>query len=279
METDLENGQRIIGTCNATNPLYYLSPLKNKISLSQLFPNQTSKALTSFEQLNENTMVFVDNVLNCVFKADRTSVQYITTLAGECGADGDFADGNSSFARFNFPTDIIKDTRKASRALVADSQNKRVRSVEVDSGDVSTIIELPTHPLALLWLNHQLLVSATTQLYLIEWEAQNETIVVHTLIGETGSSAYGSFATVQFPNVRSLEVIKGSMVLGTDDTHGGLILLDMARNLSLPVCINTANCLESVRLADKPRCTLIHEMSSGLYVTTADVIYKLKGMS
>ena len=111
--------------------------------------------ITGFKQLNSSHVVIVDTLRDCLKMFNRKDDSQ-ALLAGTCGISG-FEDGPS--AKFFYPWSIEFDKRNPGHLLITDYYNNALRSVDVTSGTVSTVIITGlNHPKGLTWYNQHLLV-------------------------------------------------------------------------------------------------------------------------
>lgn len=253
---------------------FFLSNANNRKQLVRHFSTGTLKG---FVQINEDIIVCTDNHMNCIWKVNQTS-DTASVLAGVCSDRGGFANGRGVEAKFNKPSGIVTDRRNVSYVIVADYMNRLLRHVSVDTGHVTTLKQLNKYPIALVWIEENLLVSAHNFLILLEWEASTMTYKESILNQNKKYKRYGSFSDVRFTSLSSLEVISNGLILAAEDQIGVFILIDLRRELSLPVCINETNCLESTVLTPKqPKAYCTLATSDGLFALLLGNMFNLTG--
>ena len=122
--------------------------------------------ISGFKQLNSTHVVIVAYSYHCIKminQEDRSNV----TLAGTCGASG-FEDGSP--AKFKGPWGIEVDERNPGHLLITDHSNNALRSVDVTSATVSTVINSGfNYPRVLTWNNGRLLVCDQNYISEIIW--------------------------------------------------------------------------------------------------------------
>ena len=113
------------------------------------------RSVTGFKQLNSSHVAVVDYASHCIRIVNREDNSNIVR-AGVCDIKG-FVDGAS--AKFNGPWSIELDERNPGHLLITDLSNDALRSVDVTSGTVSTVIRTGfNYPTALTWYKTRLLV-------------------------------------------------------------------------------------------------------------------------
>lgn len=263
IETDLRHSGQILLSQNGTMQSYYLN---NGSNASAYDPKKGY--LGGFMQLDKEKVILVAKEQHCIITWDRNQNQ-VTTLSGVCGTSG------SSDAHFKFPTTIIKDMRKSSYVIVADTDNKRVISVNLDTGTATVIVELGEQTYGLLWVKEKLLVATDMYLSLVEWKDINSKATVIKLNGESGVERYGEFSNVKFKKLLSLQVINPDWIIATEQSNAKLLVLNIKSNTSIPVCIMAQGCAASSDIFDKMYDTLI--TNEGLYASGSKGIVKLTG--
>ena len=93
-------------------------------------------SITGLKQIDSSHVAVVDGGNYCIYLVNREA-DSIIELAGTCGYRG-FVDGTS--AKFDHPWNIELDKRNPGHLLVTDLFNQALRSVDVTSGTVSTVI-------------------------------------------------------------------------------------------------------------------------------------------
>lgn len=91
--------------------------------------------ITGFTQITQNHVVVADILNNCLRMIDRQT-RVTSVFSGDCYSRG-YTDGS----QFYNPQSVIRDLKDESQLLVADKYNKAVRSVDVNTGDVSTFVK------------------------------------------------------------------------------------------------------------------------------------------
>ena len=195
-------------------------------------------------------------------------------IAGECGVSG-YVDGVS--ARFYYPWGVEVDERNPGHLLITDGSNNALRSVDVASGTVSTVIRtgflLPT---GLTWYNGRLLVVNQNYISEVTWTsdgtATNNILTGNRYIGYRD----GDFAVAQFYLPLDIHQWRDGLFLVADQYNKQLRLLDMTNKKVLPVYIgSTNNCTSGTSLSFKPRSLLISNNTVHVGGFRGNGIYKL----
>ena len=194
-------------------------------------------------------------------------------IAGECGVSG-YVDGVS--ARFNFPWGVEVDERNPGYLLITEYDNNALRSVDVASGTVSTVIRTGfDYPTGLTWYNGRLLVSNNHYISEVTWTSDGT--VTNNILTGNRSFGYrdGAFTGAQFHYPSDIHQWRDGFFLVADSDNTGLRLLDMTKRKVLPVCIGfTTNCTTSTSLFVYPHSLLIS--NNTVYVAGAgNGIFKL----
>ena len=228
--------------------------------------------ITGFKQLNSTHVVIVAYSYHCIKminQEDRSNV----TLAGTYGASG-FEDGSP--AKFKGPWGIEVDERNPGHLLVTDYGNNALRSVDVTSATVSTVIKTGfNYPRGLTWYNGRLLVCNQNYISEIIWSfdgtASNNILTGYT----TGGYKDGDFTGAKFSYPFDIHKWRDDLFLVADQSNSRLRLLDMTNRKVLPVCIgSTTSCTTSTSLSAYPRSLLV--INGTVYVGTHNGdIYKL----
>lgn len=227
-----------------------------------------------FVQLDGDRIILVATAQHCIILFERDNYSN-RTLAGHCETQG-AGDGNSSTAGLNSPSVIIKDTRNSSYVIVADTNNHRVVSVNVETGYISTILTLIEKPHALLWIKQKLLVASTRFLNLLEWNNQSNIPTVKILNQHpTPDNHYREFSKVVFKDFYGLEFINPEWIIATQKTGKKLTILNIESKTSVPVCVGDGACTSSSDNFDNMYSTIV--TNDGLYASGHGGIYKLTG--
>lgn len=222
--------------------------------------------MRGFVQLNRDRIVWLDTTGNCIVKLKRNSIRpKAARLAGKCGASG-VTDGRASVARFDNPIAIIIDKRIPSSVIVSDYNNKCLRSINVDHGEVSTLYKFDNSPMALLWFTEKLLVSTENHLYLLEKTEHDKNFTQFN-----GRSNY-SFGAIEFANIQILELLNKDWIMATPLNSGFFIIINMIDNTIVPVCVDNRMCEDRFQVFnDTPNTIFCAQITDyGLHVGGED---------
>ena len=231
------------------------------------------KYVSGFKQLNSSHVIVVDSDNDCIKIVNRID-QSRAVLAGTCGASG-FIDGTS--ARFFNPYQVELDERNVGYLLVTDRLNNALRTIEIASGMVGTVIRTGfNNPAGLAWYHGRLLVSNNYYLSQVLWSFNgtitNTKLTTHTLPGHQD----GNFSAVQFSQPFGIHEIVDGLFLVADSGNKKLRLLSMKQKKVLPVCIGSdSNCTTSTQLSSSPRSFLVSNET--VYVGGYRSLFKLTG--
>jgi DNA-binding beta-propeller fold protein YncE len=86
----------------------------------------------------EGLLYVADSANNCIRKITPDS-KNVETFAGSCGSSqADWVDGVGTLARFNSPEGVAFDSLR-NAIVVADYKNNRIRSIDMDTREVTTV--------------------------------------------------------------------------------------------------------------------------------------------
>lgn len=201
-----------------------------------------SSYITGFLQINSTHVWIVLLHSSCIKVVDRTTNQ-ISLVSGVCGTKGS-DDGNATTAKFYSPRSLIADKLHPGQLLLTDGGNHALRSIEVRTGNVSTVVQsrpyypyLSYYPQYMAWYENSLLITARHRIYTVTWNDSNEA-TVDTL---TGSKANGyrdrDFGSAMFDNPYAIMAFMPHMFLVADFGNLRLRLLDMRNGQVHTVCI------------------------------------------
>jgi len=117
----------------------------------------TSVWVTGFIQINQTNIALVDHHIHCIKLLDRND-NSTQTLAGTCGSSG-YADGIVGVGKMFNSYEIQVDVRNPDRLIITNSSNSALRSVDMKTGELSTVIRSGfSHPRGMSWFDQSLLV-------------------------------------------------------------------------------------------------------------------------
>jgi len=243
---------------------------------------QTTSTLVSFTvpgftQLNTTHVVLVNRNSHCIKLLTREDSN-IKVMAGSCGTSG-YKDGKVGVGQLYYPDKVKIDVRNPGKLLVTDGNNHALRSVDMKTGELSTVINTGfRYPEGLLWAGRQLLVT-NWEYYIsrVSWSS-NGTVSNTLLAGSTTNSGdvIGSFDIARFRYPSNIEELTDNLYLVADYSNRKLKLMDMKKKIVGPVCFEGEDpCTESSLLPARP-FALLNE-GGAIYVGMYQNIYKLSG--
>ena len=228
--------------------------------------------VNGFTQLNESHVVLVDQKQHCVIMVDR-NINSQTVLAGTCGKSG-FIDGASS--KFYSPYAVVEDKNNPGSVLISDQNNHALRSLDLSSGYVRTIISSGfSYPKGLVWYNDILLVSNQHYISEVLWNGNAAASVKLTVQTDVGNKD-GDFAIARFNIPQEMIEIEDGLILLADQGNQKLRLLDMDSRNVLPVCSSSSSgCVTGSSY--KFPLSLLRNDKGSVYVGSPNRIIKLVG--
>jgi len=242
---------------------------------------QTTSALThnfttSFTQINSTHVVILEPENHCLKILNRETLYDIQTLAGICGTFG-YAEGKLGIGQFSRPWAVRADSRNPGMLVVTDSKNNALRSVNLKTGELSTITRTGfDHPRGMLITDDGVLIANYHYISHVSWSG-NRT-VKNTLVAGSDfrGNADGSFDKARFMFPIYFVRIRNGKYLVVDGGTQKLRLMDLEKRVIGPVCFNGENpCTTSSSLSSYPFSLL--NVEDEIYVGMMHNIYKLSG--
>jgi len=242
---------------------------------------QTTSTLVSFHvrgftQLNTTHVVLADYSSHCIKLLTRED-NNIKVMAGSCGSWG-YKKGGVGVGQLSNPWEVQIDVRNPGKLLVTDQGNHALRSVDMKTGELSTVINTGfSTPRGLLWAGRELLV-ANLGYYIsqVSWSSNGR--VSNTLLAGSTSrgDVIGSFDVARFNYPYDIEEVTDNLFLVAEYGQRKLKLMDMEKKIVGPVCFQGEDpCTESSLLPDGPLALL--NVGGAIYVGMYRNIYKLSG--
>jgi len=241
---------------------------------------QTTSTLVSFlvpgfTQLNTTHVVLADYTSHCIKLLNRED-NNIKVMAGSCGTNG-YKEGGIGVGQLNLPWGVKIDVRNPGKLLVTDKSNNAVRSVDMKTGELSTVNTGFGYPVGILWAGRQLLVvNLFHYISQVSWSS-NGTVSDTLLAGlKSRGDVIGSFDIARFYNPYNIEEVSDNLFLVADYNNRKLKLMNMKKRIVGPVCFKGEDlCTESSLLPDRPFALL--NVGGVIYVGMVRNIYKLSG--
>jgi len=232
--------------------------------------------VTGFTQLNTTHVVLVGYNSHCIKLLTRGD-NNIKVMAGSCGTRG-YKEGGVGVGQLHSPWGIQIDARNTRKLLVTDENNNALRSVDMKTGELSTVINTGfSYPRGLLWAGRQLIVASQYQ-YISQVSWSSNGAVSNTLLAGSTSNGdvIGSFDIARFYYPHDIEEVTDNLYLVADYGNKKLKLMDMTKRIVGPVCFKGEDsCTESSLLPDRPFGLL--NVDGAIYVGMYQNIYKLSG--
>ena len=223
-----------------------------------------------FKQLNSSHVVIVDNQHHCIRLLNRETKSN-RVIAGKCGFSGS-RDGTSSL--FDGPWGIEVNEKQSGQLLITEHDNHALRSVDIASGTVGTVIRTGfNRPKGLAWYNGRLLVCNEYYVSEVIWDSNGAVINNQLTATTTSGIKYGDFSTAQFYTLYDIQQWKDGFFLVAE--NGRLRLLNMFTRKVLPVCVDTTSCTSSTSFSYGAYSVLVNK--EAVYVGGSRDIQKLRG--
>jgi len=240
--------------------------------------NIQSSFITGFKQVNKTHVAVVAHSLHCIKMLNRVD-NSLRTLAGTCDSEG-YVEGGVGTGRLHWPHSVEIDVRNPNRLLVTDYFNQALRSVDLHTGELSTIINSGfRYPKYVVWADNKLLVINTNYIFQVSW-VDNGSVRNIKLAGSSSDGYVDrSFNTFRFGFLQGIARVGYNMYLVADYGNKVLRLLDLNSKQVGPVCFDgETSCTNSSQLPDYPYSILI--VGEDVYVgMLSKGIYKLSGES
>lgn len=230
-----------------------------------------------FTQVNATHVVITESSQHCIKMLNRNNGAE-ELIAGTCGTAG-YSEGGLGVGQFYYPYGVKLDNRNSGILLVTDELNHALRSVNLNTQEVSTVIESDSmNPLGLSWFDQQLLFTNTQgYISLVSWSADG-TASSKVLAGSImENDVLGNFNTVKFRYPFDIERIDRKRQIIADTGNRKLKLMDLDKKMVGPVCFRGENpCRESSDLLETPLSIL--NVGGDIYIgMMSGKIFKLSG--
>jgi len=238
----------------------------------------TLAVVSGFTQINQTSLAFADSGTNCIKLLNRIE-NSIKTFAGTCGSFGN-ADGEVGVGKMYYPYGIEADIRNSDRLLITDILTSALRSVDMKTGDLSTVIRSGfRNPRGIVWFNQSLLLAnfAANHISQVSWSDDGAVSNLVVAGSTKQGDVYGNFSEARFYEPWDIEKMGDNLYLVADTRNSKLKLMNMKKQIVGPVCFKGETpCTTSSVLPDNPR-SLLH-VEGIVYVGLKNgEIYKLNG--
>jgi len=228
-----------------------------------------------FTQVNKTHVVLAIYAHHCLKILNRETL-HTKILAGTEDSKG-FQDGGVGVGMFYLPWQVKVDIRNWGKLLVTDQLNNALRSVDLDTGVVETVIQSGfNNPQGLEWAadNKLLITNHFHYISEVEW-LDNGTVSGNVLAGSNEhGDVNGPFSEARFKMLYDIERFKGDKYLVADFESRKLKLIDVKKQTVSPFCFeNERSCVTSSTLPYHPLSILNFE--GEIFVGMRKDIYKL----
>ena len=228
------------------------------------------KTITGFTQISKTNVAIVDYPSHCLRMLNRKT-QTTSRLAGVCTTYGNV---NGKSGRFYSPWGVVLDSRDPNKLFVTDYSNNALRSVLINTGEISTVISGLNNPRGLRWNFDKTSLFITNEHYIREVKfdgkgsvTKNVNLAGSTLSGNvdgTPSQARYNSPTAIAPLLQGVEVV-------ADCNNARLRIIDNNVNQTQTIWLSGASsALNKNALSVLP-------VGDDLYFAYSKIIYKLSG--
>lgn len=227
--------------------------------------------IPGFKQLNSTHLVIVAYSLHCLTMFSRAE-RRMHALAGICSTKGNL-DGKRG--TLNLPHSIERDISNPNRLFVTDVGNFALRSVNLKTGVLGTIIPYLRTPRTIIWMNNRLLLSHHYFISYVDF-LKNGSATLTKAVGSTAADLVnGDFKEAKFMSAAGMAKLADGVYLVADTVAKKLRVLDFDSQLVKNLCFNgSCPCVNGSDI-EYPRAIL--KVNTDLYVAGKHKIYKLKG--
>lgn len=249
--------------------------LANTASSTSLL--RVTQSAVRFKQINSTHVVLSLSSRNCLWILNRVDGRF-KEFAGTCGSAG-YNRGRVGTGKFSSPSGVEVDIRNPGYLLVADTGNNALRSVNIQTGEIDTVIASEfTSPKGLAWTaNADLLVTNKHYISRVSWS--NANVATNSFVtGSKSIRAYtnGFFNYTRFSDPYEVIGLGDNLFLVADRDNERLRLLNFNTQRVEPVCFKGEySCTSSSELPSSP--SAIVKAGNDVYVGMYNGIYKLKG--
>ena len=226
--------------------------------------------ITGFTQISETNVAIVDHSSHCLRMLNRKT-QSTSRLAGVCTTAGNV---NGKSGRFNSPWGVVLDPRDPNKLFVTDDSNKALRSVLINTGEISTVISGLSSPRGLRWNFDKTSLFITNAHYIREVKFDGKGSITKN-VNLAGSTSYGNVdgtpSQARFTNPFDIApLLKGVEVIA-DYGNARLRIIDTNVNRTHTIWLTGASsALHKNALSVLP-------VDDDLYFAYNFIIYKLSG--
>ena len=193
-----------------------------------------------FTQIASNRVVVADRYNHCLRLIDRKT-DSTSVLSGQCKSAG-YHDGRPG--RFFSPWSVVRDRKDTKLLLVTDHENRAVRAVNAQSGEVSTFVKSQEKLMYMRCLTQD----SKGDVYITAWNAilkitYQSRKITHFAGAQSGAGGYidSTLLGSMFFTPFDLTFIGPETLLVADTDNNKLRLLHMRTNKVTPVDLRSGN--------------------------------------
>ena len=191
--------------------------------------------IQGFTQISNSTILASSTNEGCIRQIDRVSGM-TSVFVGQCQSTG-YQDGKRSIAKFYYPKAMSVDIIDPNRLLVMDYWNGAIRTVKINTGEVSTLFKDKTlNPFKQFVQD-----DVTGDLIFIAQEPQQSLFRLSydgtdltTLVARSsyGGNTDGDFSVTKFKSPQGIAKLDSDTILITDTYNDNLRTIDLKQNKS-----------------------------------------------
>ena len=191
--------------------------------------------IQGFTQISNSTILVSSTNEGCIRQIDRVTGM-TSVFVGQCQSTG-YQDGKRSIAKFYYPKAMSVDIIDPNRLLVMDYWNGAIRTVEINTGEVSTLFKEKTlNPFKRFVQD-----DVTGDLIFIAQEPQQSLFRLSyngtdltTLVARSsyGGNTDGDFSVTKFKSPQGIAKLDSDAILITDSYNDNIRTIDLKQNKS-----------------------------------------------
>lgn len=230
----------------------------------------------SFTQISSHQIVFVHRVQHCLKIFNRITNR-TKPFAGTCGTKGN-KDGRIGEGLLNYPYGVAVNVGNQGFLLITDAGNQALRSVNIQTGMLSTVIKKGLNdPRDIVWDSDDLLViHKYYHISRISWSEKGDA-TLHTLLGDPNQPGdlLGEFSAVRLGLQFNAARLQDKIYIVTDFSNQKLKIVDMEKKKVGLACFSKDVMSQSCKSPVKPVSLLL--VGNVLYVGSTTAIFEIDG--
>jgi len=195
--------------------------------------------ITGFKQVNSTHIIMASFNNHCLYILNRQDLS-TNIFAGTYKQSGN-SNGRLGHGRFNSPWAVELDTRDQGKLLVTDFKNNALRSVDLRTGEITTVIRRSSlkSPRQMAWSGNNLLITNINHVTQVSWSKDNQVFDIQIIgsphkVGEP----IGYFQDIGSVIPYSLTKLGCYIYLMSDWARQGLALIDLKNHMVKPICFD-----------------------------------------